>query len=230
MLVVLGACQSLGAQYRDDVLLVKVVGRSVGLVPLSLALRRSGGTAVVPSGAHQRRGGAARAGSRPERRNPLHLNISKYPLQQGQNTCALPALRGAARVLSLPLPSLRAAPSPLCLDLASMRPSPPFACQTPSTLPCSFSLVSKNPAPGDDFYPVLWSQCAPASKREVRRFRPLQKRTFAFSIFVPQGTQLWNATVSRPHPSRGCQKQRASRRRGAAQKKGSLTPDLGPLL
>ena len=137
LLVVLGACQSLGAQYRDDVLLVKVVGRSVGLVPLSLALRRSGGTAVVPSGAHQRRGGAARAGSRPERRNPLHLNISKYPLQQGQNLRTPCSSRCCARLVLAPALSACRPLSPLSRPSLPTRQSPPFACQNPSTLPCS---------------------------------------------------------------------------------------------
>jgi hypothetical protein len=171
------------------------VGRSVGLVPLSLALRRSGGTAVVPSGAHQRRGGAARAGSRPERRNPLHLNIIKYPLQQGQNLRTPCSSRCCARLVLAPALSACRPLSPLSRPSLPTRPSPPVACQNPSTLSCSSPRVSKKSAPEMTFI-LLCGANAPRPPKEARRFRPLQKRTFAFSIFV-RGFRGRNGGMSR---------------------------------
>jgi hypothetical protein len=208
---------------REDVLLVEVIGRSVdrvgAIVPCLAALGRHCGRAIRCASAARRRGGAQAAGQREEilyipTLSNIHCNKDK--------TCALPALRGAARDLSLPLPSRRAAPPPLCLELASLRARPR---PSPAKPPLPFLLLLcdyRKILPPQDF--MVCGANVPRPPKEARRFLPLHKRTFALSIFVRGERKGRNRGMSRArgtqgHPSRDGQKGGVSRR-GASQKGG----------
>jgi hypothetical protein len=112
--------------------------------------------------------------------------------------------------------------SPLSRPSLRECPSLPFACQTPYPLPCS-SLWCRKILPPVMTFILFCGANVPRPPKERYAASALFRNgrlPFPFLFGGPQGTQLWNATVSRPHPSRGCRKQRASRRRGATQKGG----------
>jgi len=195
------------------------VGRS-GWCPCPLPC---GARAALRSCHQVRISGAAarrRAGSRPERRNPLHPNIIKYPLQQGQNLRTPCSSRCCARLIPAPALSACRPPSPLSRASLPTRPSPPVACQTPSSLPSSSLRLSKNSAP-PRFY-GLWSQCASASERGTPLPPPSQTDVCLvhFCSRGKEGAQPWNVTGSRHTgpPEPGWSKGRGESSRGISKR------------
>ena len=170
------------------------------------------------SGAAARR----RAGSRPERRNPLHPNIIKYPLQQGQNLRTPCSSRCCARLVLAPALSACRPLSPLSRSSLPTRPSPPFACQNPSTLPCS-SLRCRKILPPEMTLSCFVEPMCPGLRKRGTPLPPSSETDVCLFHFCSGGAQdAWNVTVSRPHPSPGLSRAKGqpSSQEGATQKGG----------